>query len=283
MSLEHVSNSILSKIDVLGLNNAYIVNNKYLEKLLFNRGLVGKSFIEVCFNASVLFFKHFKDEFIYHDNISELMLLSKGYYYQFVNSYIQATGNNLQLNMVATKRKKIVRNNVEIEIPYSDISALTDTIIIGDTIASGASICAAISHYSKRHKLKKAYIFSYAGSIVGGKRIASFCSQYDIDLTLVYGLAAFGLADNGFDLSFLHPDTITSEEYILKAKNVYKNKAISVIGVDFGTQSQSIKKYSNLCWLERQYWDSDDDVFPVYDSNVDSDLLSKEISAFNCK
>jgi hypothetical protein len=125
-------------------------------------------------------------------------------------------------------------------------------------------------------------VFAIAGSVMGGQAIAKFCSSNGIDLTLAYGLAAFGLGSNGFDLSFLHPDTITNEKYLDHARRVYKDKPISAVGWDFGTQAQATRKYKMLCWLEAEYWGlENDDVFALKEQPSDSRLIEKERAALD--
>lgn len=279
MPLYHVKNSNLTKLHINDSNEFYLITNKHVENVLYNRGLIGKEFVTECYHSSSKFMLHFKQE-LNDNDVSELMILSKGYYYKFYDAYANILKKNLQINFIATKRVSIDGDNTKIIIPYSDISALTDTLLIGDTIATGKTICTVLKHYLEHHSIKKVFVYTIAGSILGGNEIYHFCKRNSIDLVLVYSIAAFGLGTNGFDLSFLHEDTIAEKKYIDKAKTLYNNQPISSVGVDFGSQSQSIKKYSNLCWLEKEFWNSDDSVFPITNSNIDYNLVEKELSAF---
>lgn len=171
-------------------------------------------------------------------------------------------------------------NIANIEVKYSDISAKASTLVIGDTIATGNSIVATLEHYEKTCKLKRVFIFSFCGSKVGALKIMDYCKKSGIKLTIAYGIAAFGFGDNGFDLPFLHKDTITDKKYIEKAKIVYENLPICAVGVDFASQTQSLKKYANLCSLERKFWGVGDSVFPFYDDDIDEELVRKEKTAF---
>jgi hypothetical protein len=272
-------NSKIEKICIDGLSNAYIIENEYLEKILFNRGLIGLDFAKSCFAASCCFVNHFRDEFNDIDNIAELMILSKGFYYRLSDAFMEVLGKNLQINFIATKRKKVDADKASIEIPYSDLSVKADTLIIGDTVASGSTICAAIDFYTQTNNCSRVFIYSIAGSLVGGKVISQFCHKKGIELHIIYSLALFGLAENGFDLSFLHPDTITKNIYKERGLNAFEGKPISAVGLDFGSQSQSLKKYKNLCYLEKKYWNVNEEVFPETDENIDNDLVKKECHA----
>ena len=108
--------------------------------------------------------------------------------------------------------------------------------------------------YLRHHDLDRLYVLSYAGALDGARRIAAFCGERGVEVTFLYGLAAFGLAGNGFDLSFLHPATITREEYRQRAAQQFGGRAVSAVGWDFGAQSMAPRKYRELCWVEADHW-----------------------------
>lgn len=210
--------SSMKPIHLDGSNNAFIVENEFLERILFNRNLIGLPFTENCENATYCFFDHFGDEIQRHGNdIAELLILTKSIYYWCHNAFAKAFNKNLQTNFVYTSRDIVAEEQVNVAVRTYNFDAPVKNLIIGDTIASGETISVALKEYLKYCPLEKVYIFSIAGSKVGGQRILNFCKKNNIEVVLAYGLAAFGLAPNGFDLSFLHPDTITSTEYLNRA------------------------------------------------------------------
>lgn len=236
-------------------NSVYIIENDWLEKILFDRGCVGLSFTSACRASSTLFFQHFEPELRNRgQDIAELMLLSKGRYYWLHNAFENAFGENLQTNFIAINRNKVMNDKANISISYFNFDAPASELIIGDTVATGASICAAIHAYNQVRKLNHVYVFSIAGTAIGAHRIIEFCRQRNIEVHCAFGLALFGLGKNGFDLSFLDPNTVTREIYKRRAYEMYGECAISAVGWDFGSQSQSLAKYSELCWLEAKQW-----------------------------
>jgi hypothetical protein len=263
-------------------DNVYIIENVWLERLLFDRGCVELAFVNACREASTQFLKHFGSEMQGRgQRLAELMLLSKGRYYFLHNAFESAFGENLQANFLATSRAKVVGSKVDISIPYFNFDAPASEIIIGDTIASGASICAAIHAYEQVRKIETVYIFSIAGTAIGARRIIDFARARNIKVYCAFGLALFGLADNGFDLSFLDPATITRDEYRERARALYGGRAISAVGWDFGTQSQSLAKYSELCYLEAKQWNLlDSDCLPFQSPPADLSLIAKERDAY---
>src|SRR5438876_126143 len=243
-----LNDSSLRRVEIPGIDSAFIISNPQLESLLFNRNLIGLEFTRACEGASVAFLRHFRPEIEHLDKgLAELLLLSKGLYYWMHNAFAQVFERNLEINFAATRRAEVFNDSARIEIPYFNFDSTVENLIIGDTIASGATICSALSLYLQHSHLERVFLFTIAGSIVGGQAIAELCSSKGIDLILAYGLAAFGLGSNGFDLSFLHPATITDEKHRARARIVYEGKPVSAVGWDFGTQAQAIRKYKMLC------------------------------------
>ena len=149
---------------------------------------------------------------------------------------------------------KVTPDDASVEISYTSFDGGGSTLLIGDTIASGATIIAALENYARYRTLRQVFIFSYAGSRRGAERISQHCSKIGIDATILLGLAAFGLGNNGFDLSFLHPDTDCIPEYKERAAKQFAGRAVSAVGWDFGSQATAPDKYRALCWIEAERW-----------------------------
>lgn len=281
MPILKLSKSIMRDVPEVG-KNIYIIENKTIEDLLFNRSCIGIDFTRKCERASSFFLKHFEAELGNQgESLAEMMILSKGLYYWFHNAFDKCFNKNLQTNFVSTNRVKVAGNEAHILISYFNFDAPADKLLIGDTIASGATICAALSSYLKVRELKKVYIFSLVGSRIGVERIINFCQERGIELFCAFGLALFGLGENGFDLSFLHPDTITNSKYIKRATKVFRGLPISVAGWDFGSQAQSLSKYRMLSWLEAKKWSQDDNViFSEIEVPNSLTLIKKERDAY---
>jgi len=197
---------------------------------------------------------HFAEELSDPSDVAELVLLSKGIQYRLGDAMENALGYRPQTNFLAASRRQVAGAEVTVEIDYASLDAPAGTIVIGDTVASGETVCTALDYYLRHHRLNRVLLVSIAGSTVGAARIGRFCAEREIELTIVYGLAAFGLAANGFDLSFLHPDTICEDVYKDRAAEVFEELPISAVGWDFGSQVQAIDKYRALCWVEARYW-----------------------------
>lgn len=279
MPLPLVDGSVLDPVSIHGVDEAYIVRNPSLEELLFDRSASGLRFVELCEASSEQFLRHFAPEIeAKGDDISELMMLSKGFYYRLHGAYATVFRRNLEINFAATQRVAVSGRAAEVVIPYCNFDAPTRTLVIGDTLATGASIEAALRAYQDLWPLDHVIVFCMVGSGVGAQALARYCRATGVRLTIAYGLAVFGLGANGFDLSFLHPDTITRDEYVCRARELYGDRQISAAGWDFGSQAQATRKYRMLCWLESQYHDAAD-IFPFREGPSEPRLISKEKSA----
>lgn len=231
----------------------FTVHNTALEDLLFDRNLTEVEFRRTCLRCSRHFIAHLADE-LATDDVAELTILSKGLVYQLAEAMAAETGRNLPTNMIATSRAAVSGGDARIEAPYACFDAPATTLTIGDTVASGATVVAALRRYLESHALRRVYVLSYAGTLVGATRIAEFCSRRGIEATFLYGLAAFGLGTNGFDLSFLHPETITRDHYVRRAHEQFSGRAVSAVGWDFGSQCMAPRKYRRLTWVEAETW-----------------------------
>jgi hypothetical protein len=258
-----------------------IVKNDALESLLLDRNVAGIEFKRRCREASKAFVRHLADD-LQSRETSELVILSKGVAYQLSDAVEHELSLNLPMNLISTTRAAVVGDRVSIEVTYQRFDAGGSHLLIGDTVASGATIVAALEAYGSVHDLVSVSLVSYAGSVVGAQRIATYCAQHGIALNMIFGLAAFGLGENGFDLSFLHPDSITEQAYRDWAARQFDGKPVSAVGWDFGTQYVAPKKYGYLCWAEARHWGLvGHPSLSLAQEPPDLDVLANEQAAFS--
>lgn len=280
MVLHETEASRLTECPLTGAS-LYIVQNSALERLLFDRNIVGLPFQQICLEASRLFISHIEGELTTLDDVAELIILSKGLVYQLGQAVADRLGRALPSNLIATRRVAVESGDATVEVSYSRLEADSSTLLVGDTVASGATVVRALAAYREEHRLQRLYLLSFAGTYVGARRIADYCRKHDIRLSILFGLAAFGLATNGFDLSFLHPETITDEKYRERARVQFDGKPASAVGWDFGSQVMAPQKYRQLCWMEAEKWGLHD--HPAFELELEPtrlELLAGEASAF---
>jgi hypothetical protein len=252
--LKNVASSTLEDMsERCGVPRLFVAHNEPLKRLLFDRNTTGIDFRTTCLEASQLMFRHLADD--RDDQCAELLILSKGLVYQLAPAVALETGKNLPVNLIATSRTAVSATDAEIEATYSRFDAGGSRLLIGDTVASGATIMRALDEYQRSNAVQQIDILSYAGTRIGASRISDYCRQRGVAVTFLFGLAVFGLGRNGFDLSFLHPDTVTKDEYRQRAARQFGGKEVSCVGWDFGSQTMAPDKYRKLCWLEAEVWD----------------------------
>ena len=229
----------------------YLVSNKPLEELLFNRNVLGNEFRRLTYESSRLMLRHVVDE-LSSAAYSELVVLSKGLVYQLAQAAAVEGIADLPCNLIATSRVAVTAKTAEVAVSYSRFDAGGERLIIGDTIASGSTMIAVLSSYLKKRPLREVIILSYAGTWIGVAAITQFCRDNGVACKHLLGLAAFGLGANGFDLSFLHPETICDAAYVARAAEQFAGKPVSAVGWDFGSQAMAPQKYRELVWLEAE-------------------------------
>jgi len=259
-----------------------IVENRPLEELLFNRSLVGVRFRQACLMSTQLFLRHMAEELTSWP-VSELMILSKGLAYQLGEAFARETERNLPTNVVATTRVGVEGETAKVDVPYARFDAGGERIIVGDTVASGSTLIAVLDEYRLHHELSQVYLISYAGSASGAKAVMKYCRARQIGLLIMYGLAAFGLGENGFDLSFLHPDTVTSAKYVERARAMYDGRQVSAVGWDFGSQMMAPDKYKKLSWVESRVLGIDEETFGGVMPVSSGEELWREKDAFKMR
>lgn len=234
-----------------------VVHAPELEALLFNRNLIGWEFRSRCLDASrVLLRAALEDNALESEDLAELILLSKGLVYDLARAYGLETQKNLPTNLIATTRAEVSDEGATILTPYARLDAGGSHLLIGDTVATGSSIAAALDYYRQVHDLTRLTVLSFAGTQAGAQRISRYAQSNGLDVDIFYALAEFAVGDNGFDLSFLHEETVCEDRYREMAVEQFGARTVSAVGWDFGSQALAPQKYRELTWVEAELADA---------------------------
>src|SRR5687768_1278419 len=136
------------------------------------------------------------------------------------------------------------------EHPYVSFEAPCRTVLIGDTVASGASALEGLrvfAEWARPHGLQRVHFFSACGSRVGGQRIVQAATDLGLDVTFTHGLAVFGMAAQGWqlpdtDLPWLHADTVTAARHRQRAEAAFRGQPVCAIG-DWGLRCKNPRAY----------------------------------------
>jgi len=238
----------LRRIALPGLpEQTYILESRPVERLLFGRELVGQEFARECLLASLDFCRLLAPRLDTRD-VAELLILNGGRYYGLASAYSQVFGRPLPVNEVKATRRCTADGTWAADISYRHYVHAAGTLLIGDTVATGVSARVALEDFFTFHLPREVVFFTICGGIPGGRVIAETCARHGVALTLVFGVAAFGLAENGTDLPFLHPETVTDPRYLERARVVYGGKPVCAIG-DWGERGEDPATYL-ATWAE---------------------------------
>ena len=243
----------LRRVSIAGLpEDTFVLESPAVERLLFGRELVADAFAHECLLASTDFCRMLGAR-LDTDDVSELLILNGGRYYGLAAAYGRVFGRPLAVNELKATRGCDDAGAWHADISYRHYAYKSRTLLIGDTVATGISAQVALEDYFSYHVPEEIVFFTICGGIPGARVIAETCKRHGVRLTLVFGLAAFGLADNGTDLPFLHPDTVTAPRYLARAVEVYGGKQVCAIG-DWGERGEDPAAYlANWDATKRQW------------------------------
>jgi len=243
--------------------DTYILETPALESFLFDRTVVGIPLLNAAREATVHWLASLRDNNLLDssEQVAGLTILTGGLYYGLQPAWQTVFGTLLPENFIGVKRHLDQRQQWFADYHYVSFEAPCDTVLIGDTVASGASVIQglqAFAEWAKPRGLRKVHFFSACGSRIGGQRIRAACAALDIQATFTHGLAAFGMAEQGWqlpdtDLPWLHPDTITQPHYLQRAQAAFQGKPVCAIG-DWGMRCKNPKAYLHEWQAEAEYW-----------------------------
>lgn len=243
--------------------DTYILESPALEAFLFDRTVVGVPLLNAAREATVHWLAALRDNKLLDstEDVAGLTILTGGLYYGLQPAWQTVFGSLLPENFIGVKRHLDERNQWFADYHYVSFEAPCRVVLVGDTVASGVSLAQGIRAFASWAiplGLKQVHFFSACGSRLGGERIRKMCSELGLRATFTHGLAAFGLAEKGWqlpdtDLPWLHPDTITQPHYGQRAEAAFQGKPVCAIG-DWGMRCKNPKAYLHEWQEEAAYW-----------------------------
>ena len=243
--------------------DTYILESPALESFLFDRTVVGIPLLNAAREATVHWLAALRDNRLLAstEDVAGLTILTGGLYYGLQPAWQTVFGSLLPENFIGVKRHLDERNQWFADYHYVSFEAPCQTVLVGDTVASGVSVSQGIRAFAEwaiPRGLKQVHFFSACGSRVGGQRIRETCARLGLKCTFTHGLAAFGMAEKGWqlpdtDLPWLHPDTITQPHYRQRAEAAFQGKPVCAIG-DWGMRCKNPKAYLHEWQEEAAYW-----------------------------
>lgn len=243
--------------------DTYILESPALEAFLFDRTVVGIPLLNAAREATVHWLAALRDNGLLDpaDEVAGLTILTGGLYYGLQPAWQTVFGTLLPENFIGVKRHLNERKQWFADHQYRSFEAPCRTVLVGDTVASGVSVCQGIQAFAEwgvAHGLRQVNFFSACGSRIGGQRIRQACAELGLRCTFTHGLAAFGMAEQGWqlpdtDLPWMHSDTVTQPHYLERARRAFQDKPVCAIG-DWGMRCKNPKAYLREWKEEAEYW-----------------------------
>ncbi len=194
------------------------------------------------------------------DRLVELVYLSGGLYYQINHGFKKAHGFAIPQCFIGLQRARVEGTEGQFiaRVGYENFESLPNnaTVIIGDTIATGATMVKGLQHlenqlFEKNYKLNKLVIVTLAGSTEGARRIKKEVDKLRLENPelKVYFIACeglFTLMPDGTDLRFLEKDSVMPDEareYAIETYGEWLGKNMKCAVFDWGTRCKNPAKH----------------------------------------
>lgn len=223
--------------------NSYILRMESAQKIHSNPLLWGEELRAYTRDCSNKFFRTAQElvpelDGIKNNEISEVVILRGGLAYQLDSAFSNVFDSYLPRCFVGARRHRVTKDEFEAELSYSNFEPLPDNgvVVIGDTIATGASVSRTIAEVRdelrKREKeIKSLIVFSAGAAFRGCSRLSDWIERFrewwpDFDLHVFVAEAFFGL-DSGTHLRYRKPGEAivpeTSKEFVNEAFGDYED------------------------------------------------------------
>ena len=202
-------------------SHTYIIVNPSSQKIHFDPTITDFKLYKLATDCNEAFLRFAKKLGIFKNfrtkDVCELILVSGGFYYHLNQSFYNVFGYSLPAGFIGVRR--LLKPRPRAVVSYDNLEAIPENniTIIGDTIATGATLIDSVYYYLKRApKVKKILIFTIAGGLPGAQRLAKLEKEikrkYGTELYVFFSDGIFGLAKNQTDMHYFHPDSILPDE-----------------------------------------------------------------------
>jgi hypothetical protein len=158
------------------------------------------------------------------ESFCNVIPLSGSLYYHISDAFFNVFNKAIPQAFIGVRRN--FRDNQWVaDISYRNIDSLPENpfLIIGDTIATGSTLFSILHEIKKETEhIEGIAIFSIASGLPGIKLMKKMEKIFGGTKIFMYQTnAIFGLEENGTDMPWLHPETITTEDLREKAIENY--------------------------------------------------------------
>ncbi|MEW6722373.1 MAG: hypothetical protein AB1324_03860 [Candidatus Micrarchaeota archaeon] len=237
----------------------FIICSEHSSGILFRPHIAGKELLDRTEKMAEIFMDALGREVLKGsrtEDLTELVFLAGGLYYQLNSGFRRRFGMALPQCFLGIKRQRVEGSEGEFTAvaTYENFESLPDngTVIIGDTIATGATLQKGIYHLldalaTKKYRLKNLVICSLACSIDGAVLLKEVETRVRAEHTganvwLFVAEELFHLMPDGTDLRFLYEDALMPNETrkrIMDTYGEYLGKEMKCAVFDWGTRCKN--------------------------------------------
>lgn len=254
--------------------NTYIICCKEADRILYRPHIAGKELQDSMESMAQVFVDAAWRTALGGEkaaSVVETVLLSGGLYYQLNSAFKKKFGLALPQCFIGIKRRRVegTEGGFIALATYENFESLPETanIIIGDTIATGATIQKSVYHlldalHERKGRLKNLVICSLACSVTGAGIIGEVEEKVVAEFPrakvhLIVAEELFHLMPNGTDMRFLHADAVMPDETrkrILRTYGEYLGRKMKCAVFDWGTRCKNpIRHYEEFLEFAREF------------------------------
>ena len=254
--------------------NTYIICSKEMQDILFHPNIAGKELQDRMQKISRIFADAMYSQVLTGkriDQITVLIFLAGGLYYELNSGFKSAFNVALPQCFLGIKRQRIEGTEGEFTAiaTYENFESLPNngTIIVGDTIATGATIQKGIYHLlevisAKKYNIENIVVCSLACSKVGAELLKEVEKRVKLNfpkakLYLFVAEELFHLMPDGTDLRFLEKDSLMPDETkkaVITELGEELGKNMKCAVFDWGTRCKNpIKHYHEFLEFAHAY------------------------------
>lgn len=245
--------------------NSYIICTQAASQILYNPQLAGKDLQDKMLEVAEVFTDAIYKKILIGkkpQQIAELIFLAGGLYYQLNGGFKNKLNMALPQCFLGIKRQRVEGTDGEFTAiaTYENFESLPNngTIIIGDTIATGATLQKGIYHLfeillAKKYNLENLVVCSLACSVIGAKKLLEIENQLkkhfpNAKVHLFVAEEFFHLMPDGTDLRFLYEEAIMPQETQKRILTTYGKelgKEMKCAVFDWGTRCKNPLSHYN--------------------------------------
>lgn len=242
---------------------SFVMRSGPSQHILYNPHIAGKKLQDSMQEVSVLLMDAIKRtalKGIALGSICELVFLAGGLYYELNHGFKKTTSYALPQCFIGIKRQRVEGSEGEFTAAatYENFESLPDnaTVLIGDTIATGATLQKGINILvdaaeERNYGLRSIVMCTLAGSVVGARKLKEIEARLrnefpDFKLYFFACEQFFHLMPDGTDLRFLCDGAAMPDETRKKTLEVYGEflgKEMKCAVFDWGTRCKNPKRH----------------------------------------